>query len=92
MKKEDLMILAVAVGGALLIVKSVKANNAGAGAVGGAAKTVKDFVSEILGAGGETYPNGWRYFSDGTTIDPAGNYYANGQLVWTNPANARYSV
>lgn len=27
---------------------------------------------------------GWRYFSDGTAIDPYGAYYKNGQLVY-NP-------
>lgn len=26
---------------------------------------------------------GWRYFDDGTVIDPAGRYYKNGQLVYT---------
>lgn len=27
--------------------------------------------------------NGWRYFTDGTSIDPAGNYYKGGKLVYT---------
>lgn len=26
---------------------------------------------------------GWQYFSDGTVIDPSGNYYQNGQLIWS---------
>lgn len=26
---------------------------------------------------------GWRYFSDGTVIDPSGNYYVNGAIVWS---------
>jgi len=26
---------------------------------------------------------GWRYFSDGTVIDPDGNYYRNGELIWS---------
>ena len=26
---------------------------------------------------------GWRYFSDGTVIDPSGTYYSNGQPVWS---------
>lgn len=29
---------------------------------------------------------GWRYFSDGTAIDPQGNYYKNGVPIW----NASY--
>jgi hypothetical protein len=27
-------------------------------------------------------PNGWRYFSDGTAIDPEGNYYRGGALIY----------
>jgi hypothetical protein len=30
---------------------------------------------------------GWRYFSDGTAIDPRGNYYYNGSLVYVDPQN-----
>ena len=34
---------------------------------------------------------GWRYFSDGTAIDAAGNYYKGGELIWSpgteNPAD-----
>lgn len=26
---------------------------------------------------------GWRYFSDGTVIDPQGNYYVDGAMVWS---------
>lgn len=26
---------------------------------------------------------GWRYFSDGTVIDPQGNYYVNGSMIWS---------
>lgn len=26
---------------------------------------------------------GWQYFTDGTSISPKGEYYHNGQLVWT---------
>lgn len=35
--------------------------------------------------GGKAWANGWRYFSDGTAIDPSGNYYQGGQLIWSNP-------
>lgn len=30
---------------------------------------------------------GWQYYSDGTAIDPNGNYYQNGQLVYDAGAN-----
>jgi len=26
---------------------------------------------------------GWTYYTDGTAIDPSGNYYYQGELVWT---------
>jgi hypothetical protein len=26
---------------------------------------------------------GWRYFTDGTTIDPTGAYYSGGKKVWS---------
>lgn len=26
---------------------------------------------------------GWQYFTDGTSIDPDGNYYHNGEKVWS---------
>ncbi|HYD63329.1 MAG TPA: hypothetical protein VEC35_23435 [Noviherbaspirillum sp.] len=26
---------------------------------------------------------GWRYFSDGTAIDPNGNYYLKGAPIWS---------
>lgn len=25
---------------------------------------------------------GWQYFTDGTSIDPQGNYWLNGAMVW----------
>jgi hypothetical protein len=33
---------------------------------------------------------GWRYFSDGTVIDPSGQYYVDGQVVWS-PAGGQMS-
>lgn len=40
-------------------------------------------VSEVLTGSGSQFGNGWRYFTDGTAIDPQGNYYSNGQMVWS---------
>lgn len=40
------------------------------------------WVDEIFDAGGKAFGNGWRYFENGTAIDPSGNYYLNGQMVW----------
>lgn len=44
-----------------------------------------DKVTEILNSDGTRYDNGWRYFSDGTSIDPLGNYFSGNQLIWENP-------
>ena len=41
-----------------------------------------DKVTEVLNSGAP-YSNGWRYFTDGTAIDPQGNYYSNGALIWS---------
>lgn len=40
-------------------------------------------ITEVLSSTGGQYSNGWRYFNDGTAIDPQGSYYLNGQLVWS---------
>jgi hypothetical protein len=40
-------------------------------------------IQEILDGSGSSYSNGWRYFTDGTAIDPQGNYYQNGALIWS---------
>lgn len=39
-------------------------------------------ITEVLDGSGGQFSNGWRYFTDGTSIDPQGNYYLNGQKVW----------
>lgn len=41
------------------------------------------FVDEIFEQ--RPYANGWRYFENGVAIDPAGNYYQNGAMVWQAP-------
>lgn len=49
--------------------------------------TMQQQATEITNAaqpGQEGY--GWRYFSDGTVIDPSGAYYKDGKLIWS-PAN-----
>lgn len=40
-------------------------------------------VTEVLNGSGGQFGNGWRYFTDGTAIDPQGNYYQNGALIWS---------
>lgn len=54
-----------------LIVKNLPARQVAAGA------------TEIFDAYGNSYSNGWRYFSDGTSISPDGKYYKSGALIWS---------
>lgn len=71
--KSDLIVLGLAGVALLMIVKGARAG-----------KTVSQMVKEI--ANPATVPGltgyGWRYFDDGTAIDPSGAYYLNGQMVW----------
>jgi hypothetical protein len=39
-------------------------------------------VTEILNGQNLPFDNGWRYYSDGTSIGPDGSYYFGGQKVW----------
>ncbi|WP_302172880.1 hypothetical protein [uncultured Hydrogenophaga sp.] len=45
------------------------------------------WVSEIFGMGSKPFDNGWRYFDNGVAIDPSGNYYQNGAMVWQAPGS-----
>ena len=41
-------------------------------------------VTEIANTAGEGEEGfGWKYYSDGTVIDPDGNYYRNGKMIWS---------
>lgn len=93
MKQNDLIVLGLAGVAVYMIAKSAKGNNITKDRqpLASAAQA----VSEILDSAGKAFDNGWRYFSDGTSIDPSGNYYQGGQLIWRNPATldaARWSV
>lgn len=46
-----------------------------------AAQAPGGWVAEVFD-GVKAWGNGWRYFDNGTAIDPAGNYYHQGQLVY----------
>lgn len=81
MKQTDLIVLALAGVAVYMIVRSQKGGTT-APAAGGGATAVDRFVDEIFNAGGTPFNNGWRYYENGTAIDPQGNYYFQGQLVW----------
>lgn len=79
MKQTEMIALGLAGIAVYLIVKgkgSTTMQKGTTGALGG-------FVGEIFDAAGKAFDNGWRYFDNGTAIDPNGNYYFNGQPVWS---------
>lgn len=80
--KRDYLILATAAGVALYLVNK-------AGGVQAAVAKVVQGATEVLNSAGGRFNNGWRYFSDGTAIDPFGRYYKNGQLIWSPPATPK---
>lgn len=89
MKTQDLAILGLAGVAVYMILRSQGVSVSGlVGKVtGSAGKTAADapdsFVDEIFNAGGTPYTNGWRYYENGTAIDPSGNYYYQGKLVYS---------
>lgn len=91
MKQTDLIVLGLAGLAVYMIARSGKAATGATSATG----SVTDAVKEVFDSAGKAFENGWRYFTDGTAIDPAGNYYSGGQLIWRNPATltpARWGV
>lgn len=92
MKTEEMLILAGAALFAWWLVKGrTPEGSVSIGApetLGGAlSDSLSDFASGIYNAAKPGQPGfGWQYFSDGVAIDPKGNYYLNGQMVWKNTA------
>lgn len=82
MKQENMIALGLAAVAVYLITQSKKTPSARAAA--GLTSTTKA-TSEIFDTSGNPFSNGWRYFTDGTAINPKGDYYYQGQLVWQNP-------
>ncbi len=75
MKKDTLMLIGAA-GIALYLVNK-------AGGVQQATTKVVNGATEVLNSLGQRFNNGWRYFSDGTAIDPFGSYYKGGTKIWS---------
>lgn len=48
---------------------------------GGGGSSDTTVIPNTAGYGEEGY--GWTYYSDGTAIDPQGNYYQNDQMIWS---------
>lgn len=94
MKTDTLVILAAAGFGLFAIAKMVKPGaTIGRPSGSGTAGTLNNYgnapVTEINNTslpGEDAW--GWRYYSDGTAIDPQGRYYFQGQLVWSPGAGS----
>lgn len=71
--KDSYLILLVGLGAAAFLATRSGSSTATPGKANGAQEIKTD---------GDSF--GWRYFTDGTAIDPYGAYYKNGLMVW-NP-------
>lgn len=87
MKQTEMIVLGLAGLAVYMIVKPKAAGATAAPATaGGTLRSAYETVSEIFDSvTNQAFGNGWRYFSDGTAISPAGDYYQGGQLIWTAP-------
>jgi hypothetical protein len=72
--KDSYLILLVGLGAATFLATRSSGTTSTPGKSTGGAQEIK--------VDGDTF--GWRYFTDGTAIDPYGAYYKNGLMVW-NP-------
>lgn len=78
MKNEEIIVLGLAGVAVWLILQSQKPK-----AAGGVTSNANKRTEEIFDQWGATFNNGWRYFTDGTAIDPQGRYWKDGQVIWT---------
>jgi len=91
MKLDSILMMGAAVAAVATIAYLTRARASGTSSTLGTSGTAQSLnnnsnvygVNEILNPAlpGQT-GYGWRYFSDGTTIDPQGNYFKDGQQVW----------
>lgn len=89
MKQNEMIILAVAGFVAWNIMKPKPAVAKTVSPVSG--KTLDNFIDELFTTTGTPFENGWRYYENGTAIDPSGNYYFQGQKVYSAPSRPNYS-
>lgn len=96
MKSSDLIVLGLA-GLAVYMIASTRTGTTGtSGLLGTPVRTparptetrspvayATDWVAEIFDMGGQKFGNGWQYFTNGVAISPQGDYYKDGQMVWT---------
>ena len=78
MKQTEMIVLGLAGLAVYLIWQSQKAKTT-------TSAPKNSYTHEILGSDGKVFGNGWRYFDNGVAIDPSGNYYQGGQMVYQAP-------
>jgi hypothetical protein len=81
MKSTDLLMLLAAAGAVFFVAKMASGQTPAASSGTATARTGAGSV----GSGGATLVQqwqGWKYYSDGTAIDPFGSYYYQGAKVW----------
>lgn len=90
MKQTDLIVLGLAGVAVWMIFQTRKGTQGGTAKTGNTTGSTgpASWVNEVFDAGGGQFGNGWRYFDNGTAIDPQGNYYFGGQIVYSAPASA----
>ncbi|MCK9991393.1 MAG: hypothetical protein RugAbin2_02407 [Rugosibacter sp.] len=82
MKTNEILILLAAAAAAFFLLKK----NAVAAVQPAGTSSLADMVSGIFNPAMAGDPGfGWQYFTNGTAIDPAGNYYFEGRKVWSAP-------
>ena len=92
MKSDNLIIVAMLAAAGFMVLKGRQAKTGAASVLGGFKGSLGNvlqglglpaatFTNEILD-NGKPWSNGWRYFSDGTSIGPDGVYYYQGQQVY----------
>lgn len=81
MKQSELIVLGLAGVAVWMIAQSQKKPASG----GSVTRNAADYVGEIFSSTGKAFSNGWRYFENGVAIDPSGNYYRDGQMIWQAP-------
>lgn len=79
MKNSELIAVAIAGVAVWMIYQAKKKAGTNTGAV------KPNGTAEVLDSLGQSFSNGWRYFTDGTSISPEGDYYSGGSLVYRAP-------
>lgn len=87
MNKNDILTIVAGAVLAYVAYKTLTGKKSGSTAVAGIRPASNGATAtEIMNNADPTEPGwGWKYYTDGTAISPAGDYYRQGQLIWSQP-------